>query len=109
MDCGEDNSSNYLLECGGGQCTTDTWPVCDDDTTEEILKNSLDTTWEYTACQEVDIDYLNKTVSCGKDGWKTGKLVTMVGQGVFRTCSLSRLSSGDVSMVSLGNIWQAEH
>ena len=87
MECGEDNSSNYVLECGGGECTTDTWPVCDDDTTEEILENSPDTTWEYTACQEVDIDYLNKTVSCGKDGWKTGKVVAMVGQGVFSNVS----------------------
>ena len=29
------------------------------------------------------MDYLNKTVSCGKDGWMTKSVETEVGQGVF--------------------------
>ena len=87
LGCGENSSDSYVLECSGGKCTTDTWPVCDDDTTEEVLANNQDTAWEYTDCQEVAIDYLNKTVSCGKEGWKTGRLVTKVGKGVFTDVS----------------------
>ena len=83
LGCGENSSDSFVLECSGGECATDTWPVCDDDTTEEVLVDNLDTTWEYADCQEVNIDYLNKTVSCGQDGWKTGRLVTKVGKGVF--------------------------
>ena len=29
------------------------------------------------------VDYLNKTVSCGKDRWMTKSVETEVGQGVF--------------------------
>merc|ERR1719481_957920 len=51
---------------------------------QDITSNQ-DTTWDYTACHDVYVDYLEKSVSCGKNGWKTGTLRTNLGGGVFMT------------------------
>jgi len=86
LDCGKDTPSSYSIECSVDGCGTDVWPSCEDKT-EKIISSHQDATWEYTACKEVHIDYLNKSVSCGKGGWKTGTLRRIIGKGVFSSVS----------------------
>merc|ERR1712098_831907 len=66
-------------ECRDGECTTNTWPTCGQ-LEEDHVGGGDD---QYHDCEEVSVPYMNKTVSCGKDGWKTIEVTTEVGQGVF--------------------------
>ena len=85
MECTGNTRSSYELECRDGVCDTDSWPTCQENTEEDMASNQ-NITWNYHSdCNEVHIDYLNKSVGCGKDGWKTGTVSTRVDRGVFST------------------------
>ena len=86
LDCRRNTSSSYAMECSVDGCGSDVWPSCQDNT-EQLITSQKDLTWEYTACQEVHIDYLNKSISCGVDGWKTSTLRQMIGNGIFTSVS----------------------
>ena len=64
---------------------TDSWPRCQNSTSELMISHP-DITWEYKGCREV-VEHLNKSVACGRNGWKTGTLRSNIGTGVFTTVS----------------------
>ena len=80
--CKED-TGKYTVGCRGEECTTHTWPTCglsQGQPEDQVVVGHPD----YKDCEEVTVPYLNKTISCGKDGWVTKSVETVVGQGVFR-------------------------
>ena len=84
MECGRTMESKYEVDCIAGVCQVDTWPTYEDNTGQDITTKQ-NISWEYTDCVDVSIEYLNKTVGCGKAGWRTGTVTKMVGLGVFTT------------------------
>merc|ERR1719320_2271506 len=51
LDCGVNTSSSYSVQCSDGDCSTNTWPVCQDDT-EELIASHDDDTEEFIASQD---------------------------------------------------------
>jgi len=94
MECSGNTRSSYEVECSDKVCHTDSWPTCGENTQEGIT-SSQNITWNlHRDCNEVYIDYLDKNVDCGKDGWKTGTVSTRVGRGVYRT-EVENVTCGD--------------
>ena len=94
MECSGNSRSSYEVECSDKVCHTDSWPTCEENTQQDIT-SSQNITWNYHRdCNEVYIDYLDKNVNCGKEGWKTGTVSTRVGRGVYRT-EVENVTCGD--------------
>merc|ERR1719320_1661851 len=49
--CGVNTSSSYSLQCSDGDCSTNTWPVCQDNT-EELIASQDDETEKFIASHD---------------------------------------------------------
>jgi len=85
-DCRDTNGS-YAVNCSQGDCSTDLWPRCGDDSEknnedDDTMENNEYDPWQYVECEAISVPYLNTSVSCGA-GWKSRGVKRLIGQGVF--------------------------